>query len=181
MFTRRSFNITSRGSTSIPKPHLYPHMLMPPFSQRRETFESAVIVRSHIGEHFDEHFNYYIHPTPSFVLRNEDPNREVNQAYCLCNQIITLSPLPASSAQSANYSHVSIPGSSVRATKSKSGPPNARHIPVLGHETCTMVSACTPTELPAYICCVYWQSIYDQGRDRQQWQWCYQSRHGDAE
>lgn len=55
-------------------------------------------------------------PTPSCVLHNEDPDQGVNQAYCLCDQTITLSPLPASSAQSESCAYNSIPATSARAT-----------------------------------------------------------------
>ena len=95
-------------------------------------------------------------PTPSCVPHNEDPDQGINQAFCLCDNSITLSPLPATSAQSESCAYKSIPTATraqeVVTTLIQSWTFNCQACTIVGgiadQETCTPVAGCTPTATP---------------------------------
>lgn len=95
--------------------------------------------------------------TPSCVLHNEDPDQGINQAFCLCDSSITLTPLPATSAQSESCAYKSLPtGTSVRetvTTATEIWTTNCAACTIVGgiadSETCTSITGCTPTAAPS--------------------------------
>jgi hypothetical protein len=94
--------------------------------------------------------------TPSCELHNEDPDQGINQAFCLCDSSITLTPLPATKAQSESCAYKSIPtGTSAReavTTATEVWTSNCAACTIVGGiadaETCTSVKGCTPTAAP---------------------------------
>ncbi|KAJ8123626.1 hypothetical protein ONZ43_g473 [Nemania bipapillata] len=94
-------------------------------------------------------------PSLSCELHNEDPDQGINQAFCLCNDSITLSPLPATAAQSESCAYTTIPVTTAfetvtRATMTWTS--NCSACTLVGgiadSATCTRVSGCTPTAAP---------------------------------
>jgi hypothetical protein len=92
-------------------------------------------------------------PTPSCELHNEDPDQGINQAFCLCDKSITLSVLPATSAQSESCAYKSIPTATTAretvTTQTEVWTSNSAACTIVGGiadaETCTTVAGCTPT------------------------------------
>ncbi|KAI3327059.1 hypothetical protein HD806DRAFT_531649 [Xylariaceae sp. AK1471] len=96
-------------------------------------------------------------PTPSCELHSEDPDQGINQAFCLCDESITLSVLPATSAQSESCAYKSIPtGTTAKVTvttETEVWTSNCAACTIVGGiadaATCTTVSGCTPTAAPS--------------------------------
>ncbi|KAH6675112.1 hypothetical protein B0J14DRAFT_637790 [Halenospora varia] len=96
-------------------------------------------------------------PTPSCELHNEDPDQGINQAFCLCDKSITLSVLPATSAQSESCAYQSIPTATTAretvTTQTEVWTSNCAACTIVGGiadaETCTTVAGCTPTAAPS--------------------------------
>jgi hypothetical protein len=94
-------------------------------------------------------------PTLSCVLHNQDPDQGINQAYCLCNKSITLTPLRATKAQSESCAYSTMPGTSATelvTTQTQIWTVNCQACTIVGgiadHETCTTVAGCKPTTPP---------------------------------
>jgi hypothetical protein len=94
-------------------------------------------------------------PTLSCLLHNQDPDQGIVQAYCLCNDSITLAPLPATSAQSESCAYSTMPGISASeaiTTQTQVWTTNCQACTIIGgvadQETCTPVSGCKPTLAP---------------------------------
>ncbi|TGJ86907.1 hypothetical protein E0Z10_g1918 [Xylaria hypoxylon] len=95
--------------------------------------------------------------TPSCELYNQDPDQGITQAFCLCDDSITLSVLPATSAQSESCAYKSIPtGTSAIETvtvPTQVWTSNCAACTLVGGiadvATCTRVSSCTPTTAPS--------------------------------
>ncbi|KAI0837778.1 hypothetical protein F5Y06DRAFT_304212 [Hypoxylon sp. FL0890] len=96
-------------------------------------------------------------PTPSCELHNEDPDQGIDQAFCLCDKSITLSVLPATTAQSESCAYKSIPSAtSARMTvtiPTQVWTSNCAACTLVGGiadaETCTSVTGCIPTAAPS--------------------------------
>ncbi|KAH8645958.1 hypothetical protein BGZ60DRAFT_554916 [Tricladium varicosporioides] len=96
-------------------------------------------------------------PTPTCELRSQDPDQGVNQAFCLCDKSITLSVLPATSAQSESCAYLSIPTATnareTVTTQTEVWTSNCAACTIVGGiadaETCTTVAGCTPTAAPS--------------------------------
>jgi hypothetical protein len=94
---------------------------------------------------------------PSCVLHNEDPDQGINQAFCLCDGSVTLSPLPATSAYSESCAYKYIPtATTARETvtiQTEVWTSNCAACTIVGGiadaETCTTVAGCTPTAAPS--------------------------------
>ncbi|KAI0405878.1 hypothetical protein F4802DRAFT_596842 [Xylaria palmicola] len=96
-------------------------------------------------------------PTPpSCELHTEDPDQGINQAFCVCDGSVTLSILPATTAQSESCAYQSIP-TGTSALKTITIPTqvwitNCAACTLVGgiadDATCTTVSGCTPTSAP---------------------------------
>ncbi|KAI1119752.1 hypothetical protein F5Y10DRAFT_291151 [Nemania abortiva] len=94
-------------------------------------------------------------PSLSCELHNQDPDQGVTQAFCLCNGSITLSPLPASTAQSESCAYTTIPATTAFetvTTATETWTSNCSACTLVGgiadSPTCTRVSGCTPTAAP---------------------------------
>lgn len=94
---------------------------------------------------------------PSCELHNHDPDQGINQAFCLCDDSITLSPLPVTSAYSESCAYKSIPTGTTAietvTTQTEIWTSNCAACTIVGGiadaETCTTVSGCTPTAAPS--------------------------------
>ncbi|KAH8903822.1 hypothetical protein BR93DRAFT_181547 [Coniochaeta sp. PMI_546] len=94
-------------------------------------------------------------PTLSCELHNQDPDQGILKPYCLCEKSITLSPLPATKAQSDSCAYSTIPGTSasvVATTQTQVWTTNCQACTIVGgiadQETCTSVPGCKPTATP---------------------------------
>ncbi|KAJ4421546.1 hypothetical protein N0V82_003684 [Gnomoniopsis sp. IMI 355080] len=99
-------------------------------------------------------------PKPTCVLHNQDPDQGINQAYCLCDQTATLSPLSVAKTghQSDSCAYSTIPATGAQATvttATSTWTSNCQACTIVGgiadQETCTSVSSCTPTGKPKII------------------------------
>lgn len=93
-------------------------------------------------------------PVPSCVLHKGDPDEGNAQAFCVCDNSITLTPLPVT-AYGESCAYTSIPGSTAMetlTTQTDIWTTNCAACTlvggILGQETCTTVAACTPTAAP---------------------------------
>lgn len=91
-------------------------------------------------------------PMPTCFLHFEDPDQGISQSYCLCNQTLTLTPLPIKTDKSDACAYDSIPGSTAAATiaiETEIWTSNCATCTLVGgitgNETCTTVAGCTPT------------------------------------
>lgn len=91
-------------------------------------------------------------------LHEQDPDQGVNQAYCLCDNSVTLTPLSIATTaeQSASCAYTTIPGSTAQetvTTQTEVWTSNCAACTIVGgiadSETCTSVSGCTPTAAPS--------------------------------
>lgn len=94
-------------------------------------------------------------PTLSCELHNQDPDQGILKAYCLCNKSLTLSPLPATKAQSDSCAYSTMPGTSaseVVTTQIQTWTTNCQACSLTGgiadQETCTSIAGCKPTAAP---------------------------------
>lgn len=99
-------------------------------------------------------------PKPTCVLHNQDPDQGINQAYCLCDQTATLSPLSVAKTghQSDSCAYSTIPATGAQATvttATSTWTSNCQACTVVGgiadQETCTSVPSCTPTGKPKIV------------------------------
>jgi hypothetical protein len=99
-------------------------------------------------------------PTMSCQLHNEDPDQGINQAYCICDSSITLSPLsvPPTGRQSDSCAYSTMPGTSaaeVVTTEAVTYTNNCQACTLIGGiadtPTCTSVSGCIPTQALAQV------------------------------
>ncbi|OTA64293.1 hypothetical protein K449DRAFT_421652 [Hypoxylon sp. EC38] len=96
-------------------------------------------------------------PTPSCELHNEDPDQGITHAFCVCDKSVTLSVLPATTAQSESCAYKSIPSAtSARMTvtiPTQVWTSNCAACTLVGGiadaETCTSVTGCIPTAAPS--------------------------------
>ncbi|KAK2760243.1 hypothetical protein FQN54_002310 [Arachnomyces sp. PD_36] len=90
---------------------------------------------------------------PSCVLHRQDPDQGIDQAFCLCDESVTLSPLPATSAYSESCAYKSIPTATTAyetvTTRPAVWTTNCAACTLVGGDsgaqTCTTVADCTPT------------------------------------
>ncbi|KAI0503231.1 hypothetical protein F5B22DRAFT_652308 [Xylaria bambusicola] len=94
-------------------------------------------------------------PSLSCELHNQDPDRDKTQAFCLCNDSITLSPLLALTAPSESCAYTIIPANSAFetvTTAEETWASNYSACTLIGGIadalTCTVISGCTPTVAP---------------------------------
>lgn len=95
-------------------------------------------------------------PTPSCDIYNTDPDLGISQAYCLCDESITLKPLPATGGQSERCAYKSIPSATTDretvTTEKQVWTTNCAECTLVGGfndlPTCTTVAGCTPTAAP---------------------------------
>ncbi|KAI0196348.1 hypothetical protein F4808DRAFT_452731 [Astrocystis sublimbata] len=94
-------------------------------------------------------------PSLSCELHHQDPDQGITEAFCLCNESITLTPLPATSEYSESCAYTTVPVSTAFATittQTEIWTTSCQACRIVGGiedpDACSMVAGCTPTATP---------------------------------